>query len=87
MANITKIKTDVINELKNTVYYNQVEIERVVSNPALYSHKEIVDRLVGLLKANVTASASMELMEQYFPTQKAASVEEPQQETPVEEVN
>ena len=74
MQKPTQVKTDVINELRNRLYYNQIEIQRLINNSALYSHQEVVDRTIDILKENVLAQSSIELMEAYLPKQKEAEV-------------
>ena len=80
MANPTKLKKDVISELQNRLYYNQLDVERLINNPALYSHKDVVNRITHLLEKNVVASASIELLEQYLPTAKPEQAEQVPQE-------
>ncbi len=72
MANVSQVKNDVINELKNRLYYNQLEIQRLLNNPAGVSHKEVVDTIVLLLSKNVEAQNSIELIEAYLPPQQPA---------------
>jgi hypothetical protein len=77
MANAFRVKTDLINELKNKIYYNQLEVQRLLENPTTYSHVEVIARLTDLLAANVTAANSIELMEQYLPAPPKQQVQEP----------
>lgn len=71
MANAYQVKADVSNELRNRLYYNQLEIQRLLNNPAAISHKEVVDSVVTLLKENVIAQSSIELLENYLPAPQA----------------
>jgi hypothetical protein len=78
MANAYRIKADVINELRNRIYYNQMEIQRLLENPVGQSHKDIINTLGDLLSENVIAANSIDLLEQYLPTP-------PKQEAPAPE--
>jgi len=68
-----QIKADITNELRNVLYYNRLEIERFLSNQANKSHKETIDTVIYLLKLNVEAENSIELLERYLPTQNQPS--------------
>jgi hypothetical protein len=78
MANAYGIKADVINELRNRIYYNQMEIQRLLENPVGQSHKDIINTLGDLLSENFIAANSIDLLEQYLPTQQKTA--EPQSE-------
>lgn len=79
MSNANRIKVDVTNECQNQLYYNQLDVQRLIENPAGYSHKEVVDRILQLLERNVILSSSIQLMEQYIPAKKEqAPVGEPE---------
>jgi hypothetical protein len=71
MANALQVKTDVVNELKNKLYYNQLELGRLVNNPTGISHREVVDTVLLYLRENVLAIESINLIESY--------IQEPQQ--------
>lgn len=75
MANAYRVKADVINELRNQLYYNQLEVQRLLENPVGQSHKVIINTLTDLLSKNVIAASSIDLLEQYLPA--------PPQEKPV----
>ena len=75
MANAYQVKGDVVNELRNRLYYNQIEIQRLLNNPAGISHKEVVDTVILNLKMNVEAQSSIELIEMYLPPQQPKSEE------------
>jgi hypothetical protein len=66
MANALQVKADVINELKNRLYYNQLEIGRLVNSPGEVSHKTVVDITINLLRENVLSIESINLMESYI---------------------
>lgn len=66
MANALQVKADVVNELRNRLYYNQLEIGRLVNNPAGISHKEVVDTTIHYLRENVLAIESINLIESYI---------------------
>jgi hypothetical protein len=68
MANAYQVKADVINELRNKLYYNQLEIQRLLNAPGK-SHKEVVDTVIYYLKENVEAQSSIELIDAYLPAQ------------------
>lgn len=70
MANAYQVKADVVNELRNKLYYNQMEIQRLLNNPPAISHKEVVDTVVLLLQNNIVAQSSIELLENYLPAPK-----------------
>lgn len=84
-----QVKADTVNELRNEIYYNQTEVQRILNKPDGLTHKQVVEKLCTLLKDNVLAANSLELLERYLPTppqkQEATSVEQPTAE-PVEEV-
>lgn len=86
MANAYQVKGDVVNELRNKLYYNQMEIQRLLNNHTAISHKEVVDTIVLYLKLNVEAQSSIELIEAYLPT-PAPQESQPESETeqPVKE--
>jgi hypothetical protein len=44
-----------------------MEIQRLLNNPGVISHKEIVQTIVEYLKLNVEAQSSIELIEAYLP--------------------
>jgi hypothetical protein len=79
MANAFQVKTDVVNELRNRLYYNQMEIQRLINNPGLISHKEVVKTVIDYLKLNVEAQSSIELIEAYLPA-PAPQVQQPESE-------
>lgn len=68
MSKLQKIKIDVINECRNQLYFNQIEVQRLVENPSGLSYEKVVKKLLKLLKKNVILSSSIDLMEQYIPT-------------------
>lgn len=70
MSNANQIKVDVTNECQNQLYYNQLDVQRLIENPAGYSHKQVVDRVMHLLERNVILSSSIQLLGQYLPAQK-----------------
>lgn len=70
MSNALTTKTDIINELRNQIYYNQLEINRILSNPAMASHKNNVESIIDLLKVNVLNGSAVDLLEAYLPAQK-----------------
>lgn len=74
MANAFQIKNDVVNELRNRIYYNQLEIQRLLNNSPQTSHKAVVDSVISLLKSNVINMNSIDLIESYFvPQTQSAS--------------
>lgn len=70
-ANPYQVKADVTNELRNVLYYNRLEIERLITNQAGKSHKEVVDTITYLLKQNVEAESAIDLLNRYVPDQPA----------------
>ena len=78
MTNAYRIKADVINELRNRIYYNQMEVQRLLENPVGQSHKNIINTLGDLLSENVIAANSIDLLEQYLPTPPKQEVQAPQ---------
>lgn len=80
MGNALQVKADVINELKNRLYYNQLEIGRLVNNPGETSHKTVVDNIINLLRENVLSIESISLMESYIQ-------QSPQQPENVEQID
>ena len=87
MANPYRVKADVINELRNRLYYNQLEVQRLLENPVGQSHKDIINTLGDLLSENVIAASSIDLLNQYLPDPKdQAAPEQQPQITPTEEV-
>lgn len=85
MANAYRVKTDLINELRNKIYYNQLEVQRLLENPASKSHVTVIKKITKLLAANVTAANSIELMEQYLPAPPKQQVQEPSMEVNAED--
>ena len=83
MANALQIKADVVNELRNQIYYGQLEVQRLLSNPASLTHKQVVDRIVGQLKDNILAGEAINLMESYIPTPQQAPAPAQVQAAPV----
>lgn len=63
------IKQDVINELRNQRYYNEQEITRLVTTDAV-PHKDRVFQIAELVQSNVQLIESVNLMEKYFPAQQ-----------------
>jgi hypothetical protein len=75
--NALQIKTDVINELRNQIYYNQLEINRILTNSAEASHRNNVESIIDLLKVNVLNGSAVDLLEAYLPTkQQPAAIKE-----------
>lgn len=70
MANAYQVKADVVNELRNTLYYNQLEIQRLLNTPGT-SHKDVVLSVISYLKENVDAQNSIDLIEVYLPAQQS----------------
>lgn len=66
MANALQTKTDVVNELRNEIYYNQLEISRLLNTTAI-PHSQVVSEIASLLKANVLNSSAIDLFEAYLP--------------------
>jgi len=79
MADAFRVKQDVINEFRNTLYYNQHELQRLFKSDD-QPHKAVVDRVRAILQENVVLNASIDLLEQYLPTPQP---QQPQQEKPV----
>lgn len=68
MANLMQIKADVVNELRNEIYYGQLEVQRLFTSPNGLTHKEVVDKIVSQLKKNVVAANAIDLMELHLPS-------------------
>lgn len=85
MANAYRIKADVINELRNRIYYNQMEVQRLLENPSGQSHKNIINTLGDLLSENVIAANSIDFLEQYLPTPPKQEAPAPTPESAPEE--
>jgi hypothetical protein len=79
MPNAYQVKGDLVNELRNKLYYNQLEIQRLLNNPESTSHREIVDVILDKLNDNVIAQSSLDLLEQYIPSIPAPQNTAPQQ--------
>lgn len=78
-----QVKADVINELRNVLYYNRHEIERLVTNQSGKSHKKVVNKVIRLLNENNAAEQAIDLLVKYIPDQQP----QPQgQQIPVEPV-
>ena len=76
MANAYQVKMDVVNELRNKIYYNQLEVQRQLNNTGA-SHKDVVDQIVYLLERNVIAQQSIDLLEAYVPAQPQVTQPQP----------
>jgi hypothetical protein len=72
MANALQVKADVVNELRNQIYYGQLEVQRLLSNPASLTYKQIVDKITLQLKDNLLAGQAIDLIESYIPTPQTA---------------
>lgn len=72
MANAFQVKADVINELRNQIYYGQTEVQRLLNNPAGLSHKQVVDAVVAQLKENLLSGEAINLIESYVPNPQPA---------------
>lgn len=68
MQNAFQVKADTVNELRNEIYYNQTEVQRILNKPDGLTHKEVVVKLTLLLKDNVLSANALELLERYLPT-------------------
>lgn len=77
MLNVTRLKIDVTSECRNQLYYNQLEIQRLIENPGGFPYKDVVDSILTLLERNVILSSSIDLMEQYIPTKQESAPTEP----------
>lgn len=84
MGNALQVKMDVINELRNQIYYGQLEVQRLINAPVGLSHKELIDRITFQLKENVLSNEAINLIESYIPTQQP-QVSAPTKQTPVNE--
>jgi hypothetical protein len=72
MQKAFQIKADVINELKNDIYYNQVEINKLLTTEVAKTHKQVVRNVADLLQENVVAMNAIQLLEEYLPTPQQA---------------
>jgi hypothetical protein len=79
MANALQIKADVVNELRNKIYYGQIEIQRLVNAPAGLSHKDVVDAIVWQLRENLINGEAINLIESYIPTPQPQAPAAPSQ--------
>lgn len=61
------VKVDVQNELKNRIYYNGLEIQRLLQSNDI-SYKDSVDKIIVLLGENTLLLNSVDLLENYIPT-------------------
>jgi len=68
MADAYRVKQDVTNEFRNQLYYNQLELQRLLNKSEGLTHKQVVDSVAYILKENVVLNASIDLLEQYLPT-------------------
>ena len=68
MTNAIQVKADVINELRNQIYYGQIEVQRLLTNAVGLSHKQVVDKIIIQLKDNLLAGEAINLIETYIPT-------------------
>jgi len=68
MANALQVKADVVNELRNQIYYGQIEAQRLLTNPIGLTHKEVIDKIIAQLKENLLAGEAINLIESYIPT-------------------
>lgn len=71
MANALQVKADVINELRNQIYYGQIEVQRLLNNPVGVTHKEVVEKITAQLKENLLAGEAINLIESYIPTSQS----------------
>lgn len=77
MANL---KQDLINNLGNEKYYNELELARLASDPNM-NYREKVNTMTYLLKELASIDLSTQLIGKYFPDQDNIS-KEPQPEQP-----
>lgn len=76
MTTTFQTKADVINELRNQIYYGQLEIERLLYNPSTLSHEKVVKKIISKLKENLLSSEAINLIESYIPNpQQTSSVQ------------
>ncbi len=78
---ISVIKQDIINELRNQRYYNEQEILRLVGQDSV-RHQDRVQMVSELLKSNVLLIESIKLIEAYYPSQKKVE-SQPEAEIPL----
>lgn len=83
MANALQVKADIINELRNQIYYGQIEVQRLLNNPVGLTYKEVVDKITTQLKENLLAGEAINLIESYIPTPQS----QPSQVTPAPTVS
>lgn len=64
------IKSDVVSDLRNQRYFNELEITRLVGNDSLTSHQDRVAQIAALTKENANIIEALKLLDMYFPEQQ-----------------
>lgn len=66
-----QVKADVVNELRNDIHYDQLELKRLLSS-SNEPHKVVVEKVKDLLKKIHDSDRAIELFDIYLPDERPA---------------